>query len=127
MPVVCSDDPYAESAVLNWADFTVAYACSTCFDEATIARMGQAASAMRGGSYLIASSVHIDDDPAWELVDQFCCAQMSWGVATLFIHRRREKGEEEEWLLRKRECEAVGSGGGEEEEARGSGGGGGGV
>jgi hypothetical protein len=42
---------------LDWSRVGVAYACSTCFDEETMAKLAVAASAMRPGSYFVTASM----------------------------------------------------------------------
>jgi hypothetical protein len=138
-------DACAEKGGVDWGSVTVAYACSTCFDERTVARLAQTAGkGMREGTYLVLSSVELDgtDEQAaatsaaaadaappnasaataaaagagetaapaaaspaaapvaavapppphsmWEVVDAFQ-TNMSWGLATVFVHRRRPR------------------------------------
>ena len=88
---LCGD--ISEKNIVNWKNISVAYACSTCFDDITIDKMATAASLMNPGTFLICSSVELDH-AAWEPIHSLS-ANMSWGLATIFIHKRRTKEEEE--------------------------------
>jgi SAM-dependent methyltransferase len=74
---------------LPWSEVDVAYACSTCFDDATIARLAQRASGMRPGAFFILAGVDALPGGEWEAVAALEGAAMSWGSATVHIHRRR--------------------------------------
>ncbi len=77
-----------EPAATDWATADVAFACSTCFSASLASALCETASAMRPGSFFITTSVVFDDAEGWECVDESLQA-MSWGEATVYIHRRR--------------------------------------
>ena len=70
-----------------WSQVDVAFACSTCFDEAMMQRLSQAALPMRPGTVFATSGVRMSED--WGEVVECVSANMSWGEATIFIHVRR--------------------------------------
>lgn len=89
--LICGD--INEPSIVNWKNIRFAYACSTCFDEHTIEKMANVtATNMVPNTYLVCSSVELEHK-AWEPVHSLS-AHMSWGLATLFIHRRRTPEEE---------------------------------
>jgi hypothetical protein len=72
---------------VDWpADAAVVYACSTCFDEATMGGLASAAVRMAAGTFFCSSGTHLDG-PRWELVGE-TPSSFSWGAGTLFIARR---------------------------------------
>ena len=75
------------AAASLWACVDVAYACSTCFDETTVARVATAAMAMRPGSLFATAGVRLPTE--WgALVAELEGCDMSWGRATVFVHER---------------------------------------
>ena len=72
---------------LDWSDADVAYACSTCFSEGLLAALLRASLRMRAGAFFITSSTPLEH-PAWEVVAEES-QTMSWGVATVYLQRKR--------------------------------------
>jgi hypothetical protein len=74
-----------------WSAVDVAFACSTCFDEATLARVAQAAEAMRPGALFAACSAPMP--AAWgALVAELPDCPVSWGTTTVYVSERGAPG-----------------------------------
>lgn len=74
--------------VVDWSKVDVAYACSTCFDDATMAGLGVVSKAMAPGSVFVTSGVQLPTVGSdWDVVDEIP-STMSWGEATVYIHKR---------------------------------------
>ena len=83
--------PDADFARPLWAAVDVAFACSTCFDEATLARAAAAAESMRPGALFATCSARLPE--AWgELVAELLDCPVSWGTTTVFVTERRGGG-----------------------------------
>lgn len=74
-------------AACTWSHADVAYACATCFSGSLLEGVSRIAARMRRGAFFITSSALLDPD-VWELLDE-TVAPMSWGPATIHIHRRK--------------------------------------
>mmetsp|Transcript_2490 Transcript_2490/g.5200 ORF Transcript_2490/g.5200 Transcript_2490/m.5200 type:complete len:298 (+) Transcript_2490:2852-3745(+) len=70
----------------DWTDGDVVFANSTCFTDKLMASIAGAAQGMKPGSFLVTFTKGIVSD-AFELVEKKRY-NMSWGPATVFIHRR---------------------------------------
>jgi SAM-dependent methyltransferase len=80
--------PDAEFERPLWAAVDLAFACSTCFDEETVARMARAAELMRPGAVFAACSIRLPEE-TFELVAELPDTPASWGITTVFVHERR--------------------------------------
>ena len=73
----------------DWTDADVAFACSTCFDDATWARLAALGRRMRPGAFFVSSGGCFElDDGAWALRDELEGAAFSWGPGKLYILQR---------------------------------------
>lgn len=111
--------PPSEDEGLDWSRVGVAYACSTCFDEETMKRLGKRARAMRPGSYFVTASVTLptaaggggaagegtaeggeaagpapeaavsEADAEWDVVAVLTGLTMSWSTSTTVYVQRR--------------------------------------
>mmetsp|Transcript_6864 Transcript_6864/g.9220 ORF Transcript_6864/g.9220 Transcript_6864/m.9220 type:complete len:397 (+) Transcript_6864:49-1239(+) len=70
----------------DWSDGDVVFANSTCFDDELMEAMSKAAEAMAPGSIFISFTKGLCS-PKFEVLDKKRY-KMSWGPATVFIHRR---------------------------------------
>ena len=85
----------AEFARPLWAAVDVALACSTCFDEDTVARMVRAATRMRPGTFFATCSTRLPAE--WgALVAELPRCPASWGETTVYVHERRGAPQEAE-------------------------------
>lgn len=70
----------------DWSHGDVVFANSTCFDAALMQSISQQAEKLKAGSILISFTKSLVSDK-FELLER-CKFTMSWGPATVFIHRR---------------------------------------
>eukprot|EP00753_Platysulcus_tardus_P015823 PLAT5299.3.p1 GENE.PLAT5299.3~~PLAT5299.3.p1 ORF type:complete len:288 (+),score=119.82 PLAT5299.3:45-908(+) len=71
----------------DWSVGDIVFANSTCFDESLMKQIADKAVAMRADSLFISFTKPLDS-PAFDLLESKRY-RMSWGMATVFIHRRR--------------------------------------
>ena len=75
----------------DWSDGDVVFANSTCFDDNLMATLGKDAVSLKPGSIVVTFTKGIalehDNLPVFELLERKRY-KMSWGPATVFIHRR---------------------------------------
>ena len=92
----------------DWSDGDLIFANSTCFSPDLMARMGVAGEKLRPGAYFITFTKGLTSK-AFELMEQMRL-KMSWGPATVYIHRRlNNDGSSAEGLIafdRRKELEA---------------------
>lgn len=72
---------------LDWSDATLCFANSTCFDEPLMRVLAEKADAMPPGSFFITFTKSLKS-PNWEVLEHES-HRMSWGAATVYIHRRK--------------------------------------
>ncbi|GMI23771.1 hypothetical protein TeGR_g6167 [Tetraparma gracilis] len=90
----------ADFLEVDWSSASVVFANSTCFTDSLMASIADKAKSCDPGAYLVTFTKGINcDDGAFELVEKKRY-NMSWGPATVFIHRRADSNgrrtEEEE-------------------------------
>eukprot|EP00605_Chrysophyceae_sp_TOSAG23-4_P003035 GSChrysophyteH1.ASY1.ANO1.3340.1 assembled CDS len=71
----------------DWTDGDVVFANSTCFDDSLMAQMSRMAEGLKPGSVLVTFTKGLTYMDKFELL-QKKREKMSWGPATVFIHRR---------------------------------------
>ena len=71
----------------DWADGDLIFANSTCFSPDLMSRMGEQGEKLQPGAYFITFTKGLTSK-AFELLEQVRL-KMSWGPATVYIHRRR--------------------------------------
>ncbi|GMI09361.1 hypothetical protein TrLO_g6810 [Triparma laevis f. longispina] len=76
----------ADFLKFDWSDGDLVFANSTCFTDELMAAIAERSKGMKAGSYLVTFTKGIISD-AFELVEKKRYV-MSWGPATVFIHRR---------------------------------------
>ncbi|GMH50463.1 hypothetical protein TL16_g00778 [Triparma laevis f. inornata] len=76
----------ADFLKFDWSDGDLVFANSTCFTDELTAAIAERSKGMKAGSYLVTFTKGIISD-AFELVEKKRYV-MSWGPATVFIHRR---------------------------------------
>jgi len=86
--ITFTNGDFASSAA-SLADVDLAFANSTAFDENVMKTLARAVEAMRPGSLVITFSMKLPS-AAFEVVAKFFHC-MSWGEATVYIHRRLAK------------------------------------
>ncbi|GMH89849.1 hypothetical protein TrST_g9244 [Triparma strigata] len=79
----------ADFLKFDWSDGDLVFANSTCFTDELMAAIAEKSAAMKAGSFLVTFTKGIISD-AFELVEKKRYV-MSWGPATVFIHRRLGK------------------------------------
>lgn len=72
----------------DWTDADVAFACSTCFDDATWARLAALGRRMRRGAFFVSSGGCFEDEECWAVRDEIDGAEFSWGEGKLYILER---------------------------------------
>lgn len=72
---------------LDWSDGDLIFANSTCFDENLMGRVSELAERLKPGSFVVTFTKGLES-PAFEVMERKRY-RMSWGPATVFIHRRR--------------------------------------
>lgn len=72
---------------VDWADATLAFVNSTCFDEKMMETVAEHANKMQTGSFLISFTRRLPSEE-WQLLE-YERHIMSWGDATVFIHQRK--------------------------------------
>ena len=78
-----------EGSILDedWSDGDLIFANSTCFSPDLMTRMGTKGEMLRPGAFFITFTKGLNNE-AFELIEQMRL-KMSWGPATVYIHRRR--------------------------------------
>ena len=71
----------------DWTDGDVVFANSTCFDDSLMAQMSRMAEGLKPGSVLVTFTKGLTYMDKFELL-QKKREKMSWGPATVFIHRK---------------------------------------
>lgn len=70
----------------DWSDGDLVFANSTCFDDSLIAGIAERAERLKPGAYVVTFTKGLESR-AFEVLDKRRY-KMSWGPATVFIHRR---------------------------------------
>jgi hypothetical protein len=68
----------------DWANGTVVFANSTCYDPALMAEMTRESLKLRLGTYFLTLTKPLES-PAWKQIGWRIC-EMSWGEATIYAH-----------------------------------------
>jgi hypothetical protein len=71
----------------DWSDGDVVFANSTCYDEKLMADMARMARALKPGAFFVTFTKGLNIPDAFEVIERKRY-RMSWGPATVFIHRR---------------------------------------
>jgi len=71
----------------DWSDGDVVFANSTCFDDSLMEAIGKKASSLKPGSFLVTFTKGIKSEHFEQIEKKRY--KMSWGPATVFIHRRK--------------------------------------
>mmetsp|Transcript_20054 Transcript_20054/g.28816 ORF Transcript_20054/g.28816 Transcript_20054/m.28816 type:complete len:415 (+) Transcript_20054:111-1355(+) len=71
----------------DWSDGDVVFANSTCYDDQLMADMGEMAKSLKPGAIFVTFTKGLNLPDFFELVERKRY-RMSWGPATVFIHRR---------------------------------------
>ena len=72
--------------MLDWSDATCVFANSTCFDDNLMKRLAEKADACPIGTFFITFTRKLPSDN-WEVLEHES-HPMSWGHATVFIHKK---------------------------------------
>jgi len=75
-----------DATVADWSDGDVVFANSTCFDEWLMAKLATTADRMAVGSFFVTFTKRLPS-AKWEVLEAVM-EQMSWGGATVFIHKK---------------------------------------
>ncbi|CAI5742285.1 unnamed protein product [Peronospora destructor] len=99
-PLLQTDIDFITGSLLTskWEDGDVVYCHGTCFDDKEWAQISLAAEKLKQGAFFI-STTHVLRTGLFEVVKSVKFT-MSWGVATVFIHRRRKIGRWAAQMLR---------------------------
>ena len=81
---ICGD-----ATVLDWSEARVVFANSTCFDEALMRKLADAAGKLVPGSYVVTTTVPLPSDD-FEVRHRGVLRQ-TWGDATVFVNLRLEQ------------------------------------
>jgi len=74
----------------EWTDASVVFANSTCFSKDLMEKIRIKAELLRKGTFVITFTKKLpgsSKSPLWQVQDGFK-RYMSWGVATVYIHKR---------------------------------------
>jgi len=93
----------------SWEDATFVVASWACFNEQLVRHVTRQARDVRPGCLFVAVTKPLDDPLRWSTLDE-AERRMSWGVCTVYIHKRRTADEERAY---RSEAAREGGGGGE--------------
>ncbi|TYZ62281.1 hypothetical protein PybrP1_011400 [[Pythium] brassicae (nom. inval.)] len=89
---------HASLLTTSWDKGDVVFCHGTCFSDKEWAEISLAAEKLRQGAYFLSTS-HVLQSALFEVVRSYNF-KMSWGTATLFVHRRRKIGRWAAQMLR---------------------------
>ena len=72
----------------DWEESSLVFANSTCFSNELMTKMSKKADTLKKGTFLITFTKCLPDlSSDWKIREPFK-KEMSWGIATVFVHRK---------------------------------------